>query len=799
LEQIDILKLQDRELEELSRNMLLSLSLEEMHAVRDYFAKARRSPTGVELEIIAQTWSEHCIHKTMAGIIDYEEKDSAGKTLDSRRIDNLLKETVFKATEELDMSHCLSVFKDNAGVIELDGEYAIAMKVETHNHPSAIEPYGGAATGIGGVIRDVLGCGMGARPVMNIDVFCFGNLDISQQDLPPGVLHPRRVFRGVVRGVRDYGNRMGIPTSCGAVLFAEDYMYNPLVYCGTVGIMPRDSIDKKVSPGELILAIGGRTGRDGLHGATFSSIGLDEATDSACVQIGDPITEKKFMDILLKVRDMGLYSSITDCGAGGFSSAVGEMGEYTGARVLLDKIPLKYEGLEPWEIFLSESQERMVLSVPPENMERIVSMLEAEDVESAVIGEFTDTGKLEVFSGQDKAAELDMDFLHSGVPKTVRKAVWHAAEETDLTKGTSLLAAEDLLLCMLSTPNIASKEAVIRQYDHEVQGGAVLKPLDGFDQDIPQDGSVTRPLLDKNVGIAVGLGINPFYGEHDPYLMALSSAEEAARNAAACGGDMKRAAFMDNFCWGDTSDEKQLAGLVRASEGCRDVSLMLRIQFVSGKDSLNNFYITENKRHSIPGTLLITCVAPVGHIDNIPGSGFKNAGSSVFLIGNTYCELGKSAYSAAAGISGGSVPRLRDGDAPKILSFISDIIGKGIVSACHDLSEGGLSVALAEMAFSGIGAEIDLDEINIVYENGLKDSGVPDNYVKLFSESNSRFLVQIEENNLKAFIAAAGGLSAVRIGSTIEQSVVRVLSEGKAVLESDIAELKNAWRSGVRW
>ncbi len=800
MDRIKLNNLTDDELSSLSVKMLLSLTLDEMKTVRSYFNDQERDPSGMELEIIAQTWSEHCIHKTMTGIIEYEEKDEDGNTLKKETIDNLLKETVFKATKELNKEYCLSVFKDNAGIIELDEKYGIAMKVETHNHPSAIEPYGGAATGIGGVIRDVLGCGNGARPVLNIDVFCFGPLDISHSDIPQGILHPRRIFKGVVKGVRDYGNRMGIPTSSGAIMFGEDYIYNPLVYCGTIGIIPRRFIDKQVVPGDLIVAIGGRTGRDGIHGATFSSIGLNEDTDIACVQIGDPITEKKFTDVLLKLRDMELYNAITDCGAGGFSSAVGEMGKDCGARVALEKAVLKYDGLKPWEIFLSESQERMVLSVPVEKLGKLKKVLEAEDVEVAVIGEFTDTCRLEVFYEEEKKADLCMDFIHNGVPNIQKRAVWQAKPVKKDTIGKKDINLSSLLLNVIAHPNVACKEAVTRQYDHEVQGGSVSKPLGGIYQDAPQDGCVTRPLLECRSGISVGLGINPLYGYEDAYYMALSNCEEAARNVVASGGSLDRAAFMDNFCWGDTGEEKILGDLVRASRGCYDASKILEIPFTSGKDSLNNCYILrdgqEVKKINIPGTLLITCVAPVEDVGKVLGSDFKAPGNTIYVIGDTYAEMGRTLAAEVLGIYEGVLPGFRGDISRKLLLGVQNAIEKGFFRSCHDLSEGGLAIGISEMCFSGIGAEINLSKIIIPDENNIPASS----FVKLFSESNSRFLVEVEPGNEKALEKYFKDISFAKIGQTTDKEVLKVIESGEnVVVEEKIATLKNAWKSTIKW
>ncbi len=780
---IKIKNLSDKELIELSKKMLLSLNLLEMQTIKKYFSEKNREPSSMELEIIAQTWSEHCIHKTMTSPIEYN----------GTNIKNLLDETIFKTTRELNLNHCLNEFSDNAGIINFNKYYGIAMKVETHNHPSAIEPYGGASTGIGGVIRDVLGCGKGAKPVLNIDVFCFGRIDTAPEKIPENVIHPKRIFKGVVEGVRDYSNRMGIPTSSGAIIFNDAYISNPLVYCGTIGIIPKKYIKKKVNPGDLIVAIGGRTGRDGIHGATFSSLGLDASSNVSCVQIGDPITEKKFADVLMKLRDMDLINSITDCGAGGFSSAIGEMASDCGAKVYLEKAPLKYSGLKPWEIFLSESQERMILSVSPDKIEKLKELLEKEDVQTVILGEFTDTKILQIYYENNLKAELDLDFIHKGIPKIKRKASWkkRTAKKT-IHKNSHNIG--DLFNKVISHPNIASKEVVISQYDHEVQGGSVLKPLASVKQDAPQDGCVIRPLLDSYEGIAVGLGINPAYGSIDPYLMALSNCEEAARNLVAAGGDIKHAGFIDNFCWGDVENEKILGELVRAAQGCYDASIMLGVPFVSGKDSLNNFYISKKEKSgmsaavSIPGTLLITCVAPVLDVRKVIGSSFKLSNSIIYLIGETFDELGGSTLYDILRIDGGNPPNLNDKVSLKILKFIQSAIEKEIILSCHDLSDGGLAVAISEMCFSEIGAEINIAEI----------SKSEDNIISLFSESNSRFLVEVEEKNIDTFESFAAGLPIFKIGFTGKDKLL-IKNKNEVIIKSKIDAIKHLYKNTIKW
>jgi phosphoribosylformylglycinamidine synthase II len=581
----------------LSKEKDLFLNLREMQTIQKHYQQLGREPTDIELESIAQTWSEHCVHKTF--------KSSVDLSIDGQQVhfDDLLKETVFKATRQLDKDWCISVFADNAGVVEFDEDSAVCFKVETHNHPSALDPYGGSATGIGGVIRDPMGTGLGARPIANTDIFCFGELDKKLEDVPKGVLHPRRIMKGVVAGVRDYGNRMGIPTVNGAIYFDDRYLANPLVYYGNVGIMDKKKCFKNPQAGDLIIMVGGRIGRDGMHGATFSSGQMThehETIFSHAVQIGNPIMEKKMLDVLVQANKAGLYEAITDCGAGGLSSAVGEMGKDLGAEVDLEKAPLKYAGLNYTEIWISEAQERMVVAVKPENLEAITKIFDSENVESTVVGKFTNDKKLKLRYNGRQVGELDMDFLHDGVPKYSRKAVWAAPKlnEPNLPEKDSY---DDELLQILSSYNVASKEWVIRQYDHEVQGGSVVKPLTGVANDGPSDAAVIQPKLDSSRGLAISCGMNPLYGDIDPYWMALAGIEEAIRNLICVGGRLDRVALLDNFCWGDCTRPETFGSLARAAQACYDGAMAFGTPFVSGKDSLNNECECEDgTRISIP-------------------------------------------------------------------------------------------------------------------------------------------------------------------------------------------------------
>ena len=781
-QELDILDADDEQLLEISEKGQMYLTVEEMKAVQKYFVTLGRKPTDVELETVAQTWSEHCMHKTFKGIIDYN----------GEHIDNLLAKTVMKATSDLNKSWCVSVFKDNAGIIEFDENFNICFKVETHNHPSAIEPYGGANTGIGGVIRDTLGTGLGAKPILNTDVFCFGPLDMPQEEIPESVLHPKRIFKGVVSGVRDYGNRMGIPTANGSIFFDERYIGNPLVYCGNVGLIAKDKCEKESYKGDLILLVGGRTGRDGIHGATFSSVELShesEMVSSGAVQIGDPIMERKVTDALLIALDRGLYNNITDCGAGGLSSAVGEMGEKLGAVVDLEKVPLKYDGLSYSEIWISEAQERMVLSVPPENMEEIRSVFEGENVEATFIGEFTGDKRLHLRYKGETVADIEMAFLHDGVPRTTRKATWHlpSHKEPDIKEKNDY--GEDLKK-ILSSWNVCSKEWVIRQYDHEVQGGSVLKPLVGVDNDGPGDACIVRPVLGSDKGVIVSNGMNPKYGDIDPYHMASSAIDEALRQVVSVGGSLEEVALLDNFSWGNTSKPECLGGLVRASRGCYDIALYYGTPFISGKDSLNNEFKTEDKTIAIPPTLLISAICVMPDVSKAISMDVKSPGNLIYIIGMTKNELGGSHYYYTHGFVGNSVPKVDTETAKRTMDLLANATGKGLVRSCHDCSEGGIAVTAAEMSFAGgYGMELDLSQVPV-------EEGIVRDDVVLFAESNTRFVVEVEQQKQREFEATIEGTSYGRIGKVVENDMFTVLSmSGEKVISEKIADLKEAWQA----
>ncbi|QDT65386.1 phosphoribosylformylglycinamidine synthase subunit PurL [Calycomorphotria hydatis] len=799
LQTVSIRDMDDAALEHLSRHGQLYLSLEEMRTIQKQFQELDRDPTDCELETVAQTWSEHCSHKTLAGRIRYREQ--VGLYEKERSFENMLKETIFAATQEIrrdlgENDWCVSVFKDNAGIVTFDEQQNVCFKAETHNHPSALEPYGGANTGIGGVIRDPMGTGLGAKPVCNTDVFCFAPPERSIEDLPPGVLHPRAVAEGVVAGVRDYGNRMGIPTVNGAVLFDERYLGNPLVFCGNVAMIPVDRCEKRMQPGDYIVALGGRTGRDGIHGATFSSAELTEESETlsgGAVQIGNAVMEKMVLDVLMQARDKDLYSAITDCGAGGFSSAVGEMGEETGAEVWLEKAPLKYEGLSYTEIWISEAQERMVLAVPPENWEEFNALCAAEGVEATHIGVFTDTNRLLLKYHGEQVADLSMEFLHDGRPRVIRDAVYQAEPQGPVSIPTKERFDDDLA-AILSSLNVCSKEWVIRQYDHEVQSGSVVKPLVGVQEDGPSDAAVVRPDLYSTRGLVISCGINPDFGDIDPAAMAASAIDEAVRNCIAVGADPDRIAILDNFCWGNCERAETLGTLVRAAIACHDVAIAYGTPFISGKDSLNNEFSFEDKDGnrqtvSIPPTLLISALGQIDDVSTAVTMDLKEAGDTLYLVGETKSEFGGSHYTKINSIEGGAAPLPDVQAAPTIFRAMHKAISAGTVRSCHDLSEGGLAVAVAEMAFAGgLGVEL------TVPAGELNDAEF------LFSESNTRFLVEVSAEQASAFEEAMAGVPHQKLGTVTDNGFVRVTGQqGTTVIESSITDLKECWQRPLDW
>ena len=816
------LDVDDEELLKISKERLLALNLEEMKAIQQYFraqAEERRrlnlppAPTDAELEALAQNWSEHCKHKIFKALIEYHEggDDPAAVPLDS-----VFQTFIKGATERIKRDWLVSVFVDNSGVIKLDDEYNLAFKVETHNAPSALDPYGGALTGIVGVNRDPLGTGLGARLIFNTDVFCFADPSYNEK-LPKGVLHPKRIFEGVRRGVEHGGNKSGIPTVNGTIRFDNRYLGRPLVYCGTAGIMPakvnqKATHEKRVEPGDLIVMVGGRIGKDGIHGATFSSERLHEDSPTSAVQIGDPFTQKKLADMLLEARDLDLYKAVHDNGAGGLSCSVGELSEISGGCELhLDKAPLKYQGLDPWEILLSESQERMTLAVSPEKIDKFLELASARDVEASVLGKFTNTGKFHALYKGQTVAYLDVDFLLEGHPKKHLRAVWKRPrhEEPNFAPPKDLNA---ILHKLLGRLNICSKEYVIRQYDHEVQGGAVIKPLVGAQNDGPSDAAVIWPieLMRKGSkrGVVVSNGINPFYGDIDTYHMAACAVDEAIRNAVAVGADLKHLALLDNFSWSSSDDEFRLAQLVRACKALYDYATAFGTPFISGKDSMFNDFLGELDgkpiKLSVPPTLLISAIGAIADIEKAVTMDLKGPGDLIYLLGVTKEELGGSEYFALMGeelrgerFIGNRVPQVDAVTAKRLYEALHRAMMEDLVESCHDCSEGGLAVAAAEMAFAGgIGMELSLKK---VLSATSATSFSRDDFV-LFSESASRLCVEVRPENRKRFEALFKDCPHALIGETISNKQLIVYGlDGQKIIAEDIDRLKESWKRTLSW
>ncbi len=922
LRHVPIRDLSDDLLTRLSRDAHLFLSLDEMKAIQAEYRRVGREPTDIELETLAQTWSEHCVHKTLKSRVVYrevgrgkgakwqsgkvEERSSValplrhsatpppldwssrpGHTVNpdgSITIDNLLKSTVAAATHELiadGVDWTLSVFKDNSGVIAFDDDTAVCVKVETHNHPSAIEPYGGAATGIGGCIRDVIGTGLGAKPIASTDVFCValpdrwrdsetakqrgsetgteageaGGSPVSRSrglavSLPPGCLHPRRILTDVVAGIRDYGNRMGIPTVSGGVFFDDRYVGNPLVFAGCVGVMPRDRVEGRAHEGDRIVALGGRTGRDGIHGATFSSAELEESSSdefSHAVQIGNAIEEKRLLDAILRARDEAaapLYHAITDCGAGGFSSAVGEMGRDLGADVHLDRAPLKYDGLSYTEIWISEAQERMVLAVPPGNLAALLRICEEEGVELADLGHFgTPDRSLILHYHADEVGRLDMHFLHDGIPQPTREAVWvRRDEETkrrrdeepeSATHRSSLIAhrsppspprpltpspppsVSSSLLSLLSHPIIASKHWIIRQYDHEVQGNTLVKPLVGPGGRGPGDAAVIEPVPGTGRGLAIACGLQTPVGDPalggDPYQMALAAIDECVRNLVCVGADPRRIAILDNFCWPSCAKPENMGSLVRAAEGCYDGAKAYRTPFVSGKDSLNNqlkYTDPQTGRErviEIPPTLLITGMGIVPGITRCVTMDAKRPGNILILVGETTDELGAALCTQHGPHSTQhAIPRVDLSRGPRTAAAVAEIILQGLAAAAHDCSEGGLLVAIAEML---IATTRPADDASLLAGRPTPPLGAdltPDPSALTvealaFAENPSRYMLEIRpevEARVRQVLADHGGIRFETIGTLTDRGR---LTWRRADLDLGVSELADAWLRPLDW
>ncbi len=792
------LHMSQKRFEALAKQKVLSLSYDEFQAIKKHFKIQEviderkvvgldNKITDVELEALAQTWSEHCKHRIFNAAISYEENG------EKHAINSLFKTFIAGATEQVKKPYVVSVFVDNGGIIKFNPDYDIAVKVETHNSPSALDPYGGALTGILGVQRDILGTGIGANPIANIDVLCFGYPD--ETEVPKGVLHPKVIFDGVVKGIEHGGNKTGIPTVNGSIVFDKDYTCRPLVYAGTIGLLPsqingRKTHEKIIKPGYLALMVGGRIGKDGIHGATFSSMQIDSSTPQSVVQIGDPITQKRAQDLILEARDLGLYDAITDNGAGGLSSSIGELAQISGGcEIYLDKCPLKYPGLDPWEILVSESQERMTLACPPENLAKIEELAKVHGVEVTAVGKFTNSGKFHIFYNEKTVGFLDLEFLHGGNPKMSLKASWKKLLYPEPLIGE--FDPLDVLIRLLKSPNITSKERIIRQYDHEVKGTSVIKPI----MLGPSDAGVIRPVYDSNEGLVISHGICPRYVQ-DGYVMATLAFDEAIRNAIAVGARFGYLACLDNFSWPDpvqsakTPDgEQKLGSLVRACLGMYDCATNYNVPIISGKDSMKNDYYSGSQKYSIPPTLLVTVVGKIDDISKAMSSEFKNPGDLIYVVGTTKDELGGSEYYRLYGAVGNNPPELDFDEHSAVYKALSGAIEDRLLSSVHDISDGGLAVAFSESALGiGFGAEMDLE---LVPTKTKRIESL------MFSESSGRFVVSVPPEKVSKFEYAMSGCPVAKVGRVRGDKRFIIKRNDEVLINEPIENIKKAFNSGV--
>jgi phosphoribosylformylglycinamidine synthase len=818
----------DGELEHLSRVGLLALSVPELHSIRDHFRATgerpeRRAlglgaaPTDVELECLAQTWSEHCKHKIFHATIDYREGDG-----ERQRIRSLFATYIRGVTEELrrdqeereGSSWLVSVFHDNAGVVAFDEEIHLVYKVETHNSPSALDPYGGAITGIVGVNRDPFGTGRGADLLVNVWGYCFASPH-WKKPLPKGLLHPKRIRDGVHWGVIDGGNQSGIPYGRGWEIFDHRFLGKPLVFCGTVGALPvtiagTPGEEKGARPGDAIVMVGGRIGADGIHGATFSSAALDESSPSQAVQIGDPITQKMMFDFLLEAREGGLYRAITDNGAGGLSSSVGEMAEKPGgARLDLARAPLKYAGLAPWEIFLSEAQERMTLAVPPERLEELLALARRRQVEATALGEFTDSGSLHVLYGEATVALLDMAFLHDGLPEMVLPARWEPPvfdepAERPSNHGRTLL---ELVGCL----NLASNESLARHYDHEVKGLAVVHPWTGVAADVPAEATVFLARHGSLRGLVLSEGVNPFLSDLDAGAMAAAVVDLAVRRQLCAGARLDRIAALDNFCWPDpvlspvTPDgDLKLGQLVRACRRLYETCRAYGVPLVSGKDSMKNEAVLGGVKICVPPTLLVSALGQIDDVHDAITLDLKAAGDLLYVAGTTGGETGGSEYLRLLGeregrepADGGPAPYV--GTTPPELDpeatlplyrAFHEAVRAGIVRSAAAPALGGLGVALARACLAGrLGAELDLA--------ACPGAGELEDDLALFAESNGRLLFTVAAADAETLEILFAGLPLGRVGTVRDDATLIVRRGDREVLATGLDALLESFQGGL--
>ncbi len=799
----------------------LALDLSAMKAIQEYFKKLKRDPNDIEIEALAQTWSEHCKHTIFANPID-DIRDGLYRTY-IKGATNLIRKKLARRGGDF----CVSVFSDNAGGIIFDKDFLITHKVETHNSPSALDPFGGAITGIVGVNRDTIGFGLGAKPVANTYGFCFSpptdeRKFFKDKNLTQAMLPAKRIMEGVIRGINTGGNCSGIPTTTGFIKFDDRYRAKPMVFAGTVGLIPRKinghfSHEKNARAGDYIVVVGGRVGLDGIHGATFSSVSLDTNSPATAVQIGDPITQKKLSDAIVKeARDMNLYNSITDNGAGGLSCSVAEMAkESGGAKVFLEKVPLKYPGLRPWEIWISESQERMTLSVPKKNWNELHQLMQSRGVEATVIGEFTNSGRCVVSYKRKKIMDMDMEFLHNGRPKEQLKTS-PKPHLNPLLKGEEEFspfpfqgkagdevytkALEDLL----ASKNISGFSFISQQYDHEVQGSSVLKPLSGRGR-INTDAQVFRPVLNSNKGVVVSQALYPSYSDINTYHMAACAIDTAVRNAICAGGTLSHLAILDNFCWCSSNDSIRLAELKDAVKACYDYAVGYGTPFISGKDSMfNDFHGYDERGNktdiSIPPTLLISAIGVMPDISKTISPEFKNAGDVIYLLGETHDELGASEYykmlaenhhpalkgtpppqGGEGSAIGNNVPKVNLEKNLKIYLALEKVIQKELVASALSVTSGGLGIALAKACVGGmLGCNVSIKDL---------PGGVASVEAKLFGESQGRILVSVSPRNVKFFEKLVQNISYTQLGKTEKNGKITITDNKTQVVETNVKKL----------
>ena len=736
----DVANMSDDELINLSNTRRLSLNLEEMKKIRSYFEKEKRECTDVELEAIAQSWSEHCVHKTFKANITIDKNADIASNY-PEKVEGILKTYIKKATDELAKTWVVSSFVDNAGIIELDDEYEVSFKVETHNHPSSLEPFGGANTGVGGVIRDIMG--VSARPIATTDVLCFAPKDVV--GLPEGTIAPIDMMEGIVEGVKDYGNKMGIPTVNGDIHFHPLYATNPLVYCGCVGICPRGKHKRNQAIGDHIFSLGKRTGRDGIGGATFSSMLMGEKLENPPVQQGEPIIERKVSEVLIKARDEELYSAITDCGAGGYSSSVGEMAEELGAVVELSNVKTKYEGLAPYEMWISETQERMVIAVPPKNIKRLLELCDEYDVEASDLGEFTGNKRLKVNYKGKALIDLSCEFLHSGLPMLELKASF-AKRKKEIDEYCEP-SEEEALEAMCPKNKNSIKEDVVRLYDYEVQGGTVLKPYMGKTCHVGQDAAVLKPMeVNSEYCIAISNSLHEKEAMIDPYRAAFLTIDEAVRKLVSVGVTPSRIALLDNFCLGSSKDEKVLGDLLELSRACYDASKLFEAPFISGKDSFNNEYKTKDGSSiAIPPSLLISAIGRIEKEKNVVSSNLKKEGSNLYLVGKPDFSFAGSLFEEKFGVDRCSNNEITEVSkhAPEIYEALHECIKKGLILSSHVVGRGGIMKTLHEMNDGRLTHSF-VSNLEVLL-------GVPSKFLAYYGETASCFIVEVDSEKVAIF------------------------------------------------